>query len=189
MLRTLRIFKKKLISEVFKFYSEKTPSRLQKTDLNNKQSHQFHPGISEEFFYKNIQDPSNEKNILTLKEEEGEKIRSKLKLSDPISPPLVENETYREFYKNFSLYVADDMSQELDTIIHNEEKNGKFYKYGLPAKNELPFNQLVPKEDIEEPLPTTATESLFQLLGLDSDSSYESLILKIQSEFNHGITI
>jgi hypothetical protein len=172
MLTRLKYLKK---SKLCKFYSDKSQAKM---ELNKK--------LEEEFFYKTVTNINNEKNILSVKDE---KMRSKLKLSDTTDPPLIENETYREFYKNFSLYVGEDTSQELDTIIHNEEKQGELYKYGLPAKNHLPFNQLVPKEENEEPLPTTATESLYQLLGLDSDSSYESLILKMQSEFNHGITI
>lgn len=149
--------------------------------LNENTNKQKQSSLSQDFFY-NL-DPTN---IISLKEEEKSRMRSKLKYRDEKSPVLVEDETYRELYKNFSLYVGEALSQELDIIDHNEERNGQLFKYGLPAKNELPFNKLVVKDEVEENIPKTATENLFELMGLDSDSSYESLILKFQSEFNHG---
>jgi hypothetical protein len=64
--------------------------------------------------------------------------------------------------------------------------NNKEYKYGLPTKNETLFSELVPVEE-EPKLPNTSTENLFNLLSLDKESSYESMILKFKEEFNHGI--
>jgi hypothetical protein len=99
--------------------------------------------------------------------------------------PLIENEAYRELYKNFSLTVTEEMLRELEEIPHNEKINEKEYKYGLTTKNEIPFSELVPLT--EEPvIPNTSTENLFTLLDLNKDSSYESLILKLNEEFNNG---
>jgi hypothetical protein len=114
----------------------------------------------------------------------------KMKLQDEInltnsSLPLIENEAYRELYRNFSLYVNENLINELDTIPHNEKVDGKEYKYGLLTKNELPFTDLIPKEEVEV-IPKTSTENLFELLELDKDSSYESLLIKFQQTFSHG---
>jgi hypothetical protein len=100
--------------------------------------------------------------------------------------PLIENEAYRELYKTFSLTVTEEMLNELDDIPHNQSIGEKEYKYGLTIKNELPFSQLVllPQEPV---LPNTANENLFDLLNLDKESSYESLVLKYKEEFNNGI--
>jgi hypothetical protein len=137
------------------------------------------------FFYDktNLENAINNNKLISVKEDS--KFKSKLSLNDTLDKPLVENEAYRELYRNFSVYISNETSQDLDVIPHNEEKNGKLHKYGLPIKNELPFGELIVQEDIPE-LPKTSTEKLFELLDLDKDSSYESLLLKYQSEFNHG---
>jgi hypothetical protein len=77
------------------------------------------------------------------------------------------------------------MINDLDDIPHNKLINNKEYKYGLPSKNEIPFSQLVPLEE-DPKLPNTATENLFDLLNMDKESSYESLLLKFKDEYNHG---
>lgn len=100
--------------------------------------------------------------------------------------PLIENEDYRELYKSFSLVVREDMIGELDNIIHNEKINEKEYKYGLSVKNELKFTDLIPKDETQEE-PKTATENLYELLNLDEESSYESLVLKFNQAFNTEI--
>jgi hypothetical protein len=72
--------------------------------------------------------------------------------------------------------------KELDEIPHNVKVGNIEYKYGIPAKN-LPFTEIIPK--MEEPaIPNTITENVFELLGLDKNSSYESMLLKSQEEFN-----
>ena len=50
----------------------------------------------------------------------------------------------------------------------------------MPFKEIIPYNQ-------EEAIPNTSTENLFELLNLDKDSSYESMVLKFRTEFQHGI--
>lgn len=102
------------------------------------------------------------------------------------SQPLLENPEYRELYKSFSLTVSEEMLNDLDDIAHNKEINGKEYKYGVIAKNDIPFTDLMPKK-VEEKIPPTPNENLYELLGLDNESSYESLVLKIQEEYNHGM--
>ena len=128
------------------------------------------PQEKEFTYYKNI----DEKNLLTVAN----------KTNNPVS--LLDNEAYRELYKNFSLTVNDALQNELDDIPHNKLINNKEYKYGLPTKNEIPFSELVAISE-EPKLPNTSTENLFELLNLDKESSYESLILKIKEEYNHGI--
>jgi hypothetical protein len=142
------------------------------------------PKEQDKFFYdKNLENAINSNNLISVKKDS--KMKSKLTLNEPLEQPLIDNEAYRELYRNFSVYIGEQSSKELDIIVHNEERNGKLHKYGLPAKNELPFTELIPQEEADE-LPKTSTESLFELLELDKDSSYESLILKFQGEFNHG---
>lgn len=99
--------------------------------------------------------------------------------------PNVENETYRELYKDFSFFVIEDNMKELDDIPHNKLIDGREYKYGLTSKNELIFTDLIPKLE-EDIIPNTMTENLFELLELDKESSYESLLIKFQNNFNHG---
>lgn len=137
------------------------------------------------FFYDktNLENAINNNKLISVKEDS--KFKSKLSLNETLEKPLVENEAYRELYKNFSVYISNETSEDLDIIPHNEEKNGKLHKYGLPVKNEFAFGELMVQEEMPE-LPKTSTEKLFELLDLDKDSSYESLLLKYQSEFNHG---
>lgn len=129
------------------------------------------PQEKEFTYYKNI----DEKNLLTV---DGK--------SNKPAVSLLDNEAYRELYKSFSLTVNDVMINDLDNIPHNKLINNKEYKYGLPTKNEIPFSELVPIEE-EPKLPNTGTENLFNLLELDKESSYESLLLKFKDEYNHGI--
>jgi hypothetical protein len=128
------------------------------------------PQEKEFTYYKNI----DEKNLLTVAN----------KKNSPVS--LLDNDAYRELYKSFSLTVNDALQNDLDDIPHNKLINNKEYKYGLPTKNEIPFSELVPISE-DPKLPNTSTENLFELLNLDKESSYESLILKIKEEYNHGI--
>lgn len=95
---------------------------------------------------------------------------------------------YRELYKNFSLVIREDQYHEIDNIKHDVVENDKRYKYGLMAKNEMPFQEIVVfnKEDEVE---KTATENLFEILGMDKESSYESMVLKFRTEYQHGNSI
>ncbi len=138
---------------------------------------------NDKFFYENINIEKENSNIISIAKDS--KFIEKMRMEETAEKPFIDNEAYRELYKNFSLFIGEETSKELDTIIHNEEVNGKKYKYGLLAKNELPFTELIPKDEVEE-IPKTSTENLFDLLDLDKESSYESMILKIQQEFNHG---
>jgi hypothetical protein len=95
-------------------------------------------------------------------------------------------EHYKEIYKNYSLTIMEDEMNELDNLRHNVIENNIEYKYGVAVKNTLPFSALIPAKDVYE-LPKTATENLFDLLEIDKDSSYESLILKYHQEYNTGI--
>jgi hypothetical protein len=123
-------------------------------------------------YYKNI----DEKNLLNVaKNSNG-------------SSSLLDNEAYRELYKSFSLTVNETMINDLDDIPHNKLINSKEYKYGLPSKNETPFSELVPVAE-EPKFPNTSTENLFELLSLDKESSYESMLLKFKEEYSHGNSI
>ncbi len=145
---------------------------------------------TDNFFY----DKSNiEKNIISLDQNNPtsptstnrSNFQQKMNLEEESSQPLIENEAYRELYRNFSLYTNEEESKSLDIIYHNEEINGKEYKYGLLAKNQLPFTDLIPHEE-EDELPKTPNENLNSLLEIDKETSFESLLLKIQLEYNHG---
>lgn len=91
-------------------------------------------------------------------------------------------------YKPFSLTLQESALEEFDNILHNETLNGKEYKYGLNSKNDTSFNELVVVKSTEgeEAIEKTANENLWELLNLDKESSYESLILKFSEEYNHG---
>jgi len=166
-------------------FFQKNLIKLQKFNFSekNKKFNSIPNSPDENFFYEKSQ-ISEAQNLISVNKKES-KLKSKLSIQEPTEQPLVENEAYRELYKNFSLYIGEHNSRELDEIKHNQEENGKLYKYGLPAKNELAFTELIPAPE-EPELPKTSTENLFDLLELDKESSYESLILKIQSEYNHG---
>lgn len=138
----------------------------------------------DKFFYDKENIDGSSPNLISI--EKNKNAMSKLKLSEDNSQPLIENEAYRELYKSFSVIVTDDLLKSLDEIKHNQKENDIEYRYGLPVKNNTPFTALVPKTE-EEELPKTGTENIFSLLDLDKDSSYESLLLKFQMEFNHGI--
>ena len=92
------------------------------------------------------------------------------------------DEQVKDMYRNYSCILHQDVLKDLDLIPHNMKINNVEYKYGIQAKN-LPFTQIVIKS-AEPLLPNTSTENLFEILNLDKDSSYESLILKYQQEFN-----
>ena len=140
--------------------------------------------INDNFFYDKDNIDNTSSHIISI--EKNKNMVSKLKLNEDSSIPLVENEEYRELYRNFSLIVSEDLMKSLDDIKHNQKDNDVEYKYGLPSKNNALFTALIPKEE-EDEYPKTSTENLFSRLQLDKDSSYESLLLKLQIEFNHGI--
>jgi hypothetical protein len=100
--------------------------------------------------------------------------------------PLISNDAYRELYKTFSLIIKPDQLDEIDKILHGERINEREYKYGLPAKNDVTYNELIPINK-DEQIPNTPTENLYSLLDLNGESSYESLILKFKEEYNSGI--
>lgn len=150
---------------------------------NNSLKHFNEKFDKEKFFYEGTNMENQKQNVISVKSDS--KLKKIMNMEEPGEQPLIENEAYRELYKNFSLYVNEENSKEIDTIQHNEEVDGKKYKYGLLAKNELQFTELIPQEEVDE-LPKTASENLFELLDLDKESSFESLVLKIQQEFNHG---
>jgi len=140
--------------------------------------------INDNFFYDKENIANTSSPIISI--EKNKNMVSKLKLNEDSSQPLIENEEYRELYRNFSLIVSEDLMKSLDDIKHNQKENDIEYKYGLPSKNNTIFTALIPKEE-EDEFPKTCTENLFSRLQLDKESSYESLLLKFQIEFNHGI--
>ncbi len=95
---------------------------------------------------------------------------------------------YRELYKNFSLVIREDQYHEIDNIKHDVVENDKKFKYGLMVRNEMPFKEMVLYNQ-EEAVEKTATESLFELLEMDNESSYESMVLKFRTHFQHGKNI
>jgi hypothetical protein len=103
---------------------------------------------------------------------------------DP-SKPLIENEAYRHLYKGFSVTINEETVKEIDEIMHNTNKDGREYRYGLPSKNEINYNELMIKPE-EENISNTPNQNLFELLELDKLSSYESMLIKIKEIFNHG---
>jgi hypothetical protein len=131
----------------------------------------------------NINDGSLVK-VQTKNKNKNEKINIKAN-----SQPFVEKEEYRELYKNFSLIMTKEHMKEFDDIKHNENYKEKEYKYGLPSKNELQFTELISldKEQVKSSVPKTDTETLYDILDMDKDSAFESLILKHQEEFNHEL--
>lgn len=95
------------------------------------------------------------------------------------------NEEYTpEYFKMYSSKISD--FGFLDEIPHNTEKDKIQYVYGMPVKNSIykPRSQLIEVETMYDY--DTATESLINLLELNKDSSYESLVLKFDREFNNG---
>lgn len=100
---------------------------------------------------------------------------------------LLDIPEYRELYKNFSVTLHDEQLNELDDIKHDIKEDDRYYKYGLTAKNEVPFRDLILVEDKDKDgLMNTPNQNIFELLDLDKDSSYESLVLKFRGEFQHG---
>jgi len=102
---------------------------------------------------------------------------------------LLDIPEYRELYKTFSVVLRDENLNELDNIKHDVKENDKYYKYGLIAKNEMPFKELIVVDQMNEEnanLTNTPNQNIFKLLELDKDSSYESLVLKFRNEFQNG---
>lgn len=83
------------------------------------------------------------------------------------------------------MVIREDQYPEIDNIKHDVVENDKKFKYGLMAKNEMPFKEMVLFNQ-EEAVDKTATESLFELLDMDKESSYESMVLKFRTQFQHG---
>jgi len=77
-------------------------------------------------------------------------------------------------------------SATADILRHNEEVNGKLYKYDLPLENEaIEFkNQLI---TVDEDTQLTPLEKLFERLEVDKNSSFESLTVKLSQEFNNEV--
>lgn len=158
-----------------KFFSEKNNSKNTekqpeeenyKINLNNENNN---IRIFQDYFYENSIDKSRV-----------------LPKSDQKEASLLDIPEYRELYKNFSVVLRDEQLNELDNIKHDIKENEKFYKYGLTAKNEIPFKELVIVDQEKENLSNTANQNIFELLDLDKDSSYESLVLKFRNEYQHG---
>lgn len=92
-----------------------------------------------------------------------------------------------EYFKNYSLTIVD--SKEIDDILHNTEKKGTYYKYGLPSTNQLykPHEEyLMELKEQEKDQPLTSTENMMKFFDLDKNSSYEALVLKYNNSFNNG---
>lgn len=69
---------------------------------------------------------------------------------------------------------------------HNEEVNGKLFKYDLPVENEaIEFkNALKVIDDDEAP---TGLERLYEKLDLDKESSFESMTVKLSQEYSNEV--
>jgi len=96
-----------------------------------------------------------------------------------------------EYMKNYSLKITD--TTEIDTIIHNKEKEGISYKYGLPEKNlnmnvtHIPINkELIETREKNMKDSETIMENIMEMFELNKNSSYETLIEKYNETFNNG---
>lgn len=72
-----------------------------------------------------------------------------------------------------------------DMLKHNEEHGGTLYKYDLPVENKpIEFkSQLI----VQEEVPNTPVENLFEQLECDKDTAYESFVIKMSQTFNNEI--
>ena len=68
---------------------------------------------------------------------------------------------------------------------HNEEYQGILYKYDLPIENKaIEFkSQLI----VQEEIPNTSVENLYETLEIDKDTAYESFIIKLNQTYNNEI--
>lgn len=142
----------------------------------------------EENYKINLNQDSNDLRIFQDYFYENQVDKSRvLPKSDQKEASLLDIPEYRELYKNFSVTLQNEQLDELDNIKHDVKENDRYYKYGLTAKNEVPFRELVlADQDKEENLTNTPNQNIFALLDLDKDSSYESLVLKFRNEYQHG---
>jgi hypothetical protein len=73
---------------------------------------------------------------------------------------------------------------------HNTDFGGELYKYDLPVGNRpIVFrsqNALITAEEAGVSA-LTATETLMEELGCDSDTAYESFIIKLQQNYNNEV--
>ena len=97
----------------------------------------------------------------------------------------ITEQQYKEIYRNYSITIVEDEINELDDIKHDIIEGNVEFKYGLPSKNIVAFKDLVPLP-VEPLLPKTPTENFYELLNIDKDGSYESMVLKYHKEFNTG---
>lgn len=117
----------------------------------------------------------------------GSKSKKDLQPAFTISNPEINTKYVPDAVKNYSLRIVN--TSEIDEIHHDEEIKGKYYKYGLPIKNEIykphqAYLQELKENEKEKAL--TATENIMELFELDKNSSYESLVLKYNQNFNNG---
>jgi len=159
--------------------AEKTKNNLiedEKEIQDEPENYNFNVNIKKKENFRILQDYFYEGNI------DGSKVLPKKNQEEG---NLLNIPEYRELYKNFSVVIREDQYHEIDEIKHDVIENDKKYKYGLMAKNEMPFKEMVVFNQ-EEAIEKTATENLFELLGMDKESSYESMVLKFRTEFQHG---
>lgn len=117
----------------------------------------------------------------------GSKSKKDLQPAFTISNPEINTKYTPDAVKNYSLKIVN--TSEIDEIHHDEEIKGTYYKYGLPLKNEIykphqAYLQELKQNEKEQAL--TATENMMELFELNKDSSYESLVLKYNQNFNNG---
>ena len=124
--------------------------------------------------------PFSSKNDFNLNEN-----KRALTLTKPLDESPFSEEEAKEIFKSYSVIVHEELLKELDFIPHNTKIYNVEYKYGIQAKN-VPFTEIIVKP--EEPIiPNTITENIFEILNLDKKSSYESMLLKCEQEFNFEI--
>ena len=147
--------------------------------------------ISEVNTYKSVNNPKSNLDFniydsVDIKDS-IDSIQNKLKEADPLTVETVNDDLQRlpDYFKFYSVKLYD--TKDIDQIKHDIEEDGIEYKYGLPVENTpyRPLSQLINIEDAEDSI-NTSTENLMELLDLDKLSAYESLVFKIDNEFNFG---
>ena len=137
-----------------------------------KNTHNFKDSTSIKESINTIKYNDNNNNIITVQANNTDDTKNKI----------------QDHFKFYSLKLYD--SKELDDIKHDIKEEGVYYKYGIPFESQpyRPLSKLIEKEGFNDISPNTPTENLLQFFKLDKLSSYESLIYKIDKEFNFGKT-
>jgi hypothetical protein len=96
---------REIISQFSKLFKYSLRSFCENTKNNNTKD-------EEKYFYdKNLENAINSNKMISVKKDP--KMRSKLSLNEPTEQPLIENEAYRELYRNFLYILAKKLLRSL----------------------------------------------------------------------------